>query len=252
MTISRNEFLGLAGSAALTMATGAARAQSTPPRFKAVGFDGFTIFDPRSTAPVIDEQFPGRGAEFAAAWRVRQFDYCWLRTLNRTYADFWQVSEDALRFTFAAAKIELPAASRSRIMQALLDFKPYPGAVQALRTLRDSGVRLAYVSNLTRPMLDTISAQAGIGDLFEHKLTTDAVQAYKPDPRAYAMAETAFGLKREEILFAAFGGWDAAGAKSFGLTTFWVNPFGQAVEQLGVTPDATGSSLADMVAFALG
>jgi len=34
----------------------------------------------------------------------------------------------------------------------------------------------------------------------------------KPDARAYQMAETAFKLPRERILFAAFGGWDAAGA----------------------------------------
>jgi 2-haloacid dehalogenase len=30
----------------------------------------------------------------------------------------------------------------------------------------------------------------------------------------------AFTLKREEILFAAFAGWDAAGAKWFGYPTF--------------------------------
>jgi hypothetical protein len=29
------------------------------------------------------------------------------------------------------------------------------------------------------------------------------------------MAETAFGLQRENIAFAAFGGWDAAGVRSY-------------------------------------
>ena len=83
----------------------------------------------------------------------------------------------------------------------------------------------------------TNSQNAGISDLFEHILSTDRVNAYKPDPRAYKMAEVAFNLPRESIVFAAFGGWDAAGAKSFGLNTFWVNQVNAPLEELGVKPD---------------
>jgi 2-haloacid dehalogenase len=49
--------------------------------------------------------------------------------------------------------------------------------------------------------------------------STDMVRAYKPDPRAYRMAIDGLKLQREEIAFAAFGGWDAAGAKVFGSTS---------------------------------
>ena len=37
------------------------------------------------------------------------------------------------------------------------------------------------------------------------------MKAYKPDPRAYQMGVDVFGLQREDIVFAAFAGWDAAG-----------------------------------------
>ena len=40
--------------------------------------------------------------------------------------------------------------------------------------------------------------------------------------RSFGRAER-MGLRRDEIAFAAFGGWDAAGAKSFGYPTFWGN-----------------------------
>ena len=63
------------------------------------------------------------------------------------------------------------------------------------------------------------------------------------------MAIDAFKLKREEILFAAFAGWDAAGAKWFGYPTFWVNRLNLPGEELGVTPDATGQDLTDLVSF---
>ena len=63
------------------------------------------------------------------------------------------------------------------------------------------------------------------------------------------MAIDAFRLPREEILFAAFAGWDAAGAKWFGYPTFWVNRLNVPAEELGVTPDAVGRDLTELVSF---
>jgi len=86
--------------------------------------------------------------------------------------------------------------------------------------MRGAGIRFAYVPDFTPRILKAISESAGVADLFEHQLSTDAVEAFKPDPRPYEMAETAFKLPRENIVFAAFGGWDAAGAKAFGIKRF--------------------------------
>ena len=46
-----------------------------------------------------------------------------------------------------------------------------------------------------------------------------------------------------------FEGWDAAGAKTFGYPTFWVNRAGAAVEELEITPDGAGATLADLATF---
>ena len=56
-------------------------------------------------------------------------------------------------------------------------------------------------------------------------------------------------LPREEILFAAFAGWDAAGAKSFGHPTFWVNRLGLPAERLGFEPDEAGKALDDLIVY---
>jgi 2-haloacid dehalogenase len=58
-----------------------------------------------------------------------------------------------------------------------------------------------------------------------------------------------FGLPREEIGFAAFGGWDAAGAAWFGYPTFWVNRLGLPVEELAPGPEATGPTLRELAAW---
>jgi 2-haloacid dehalogenase len=59
-------------------------------------------------------------------------------------------------------------------------------------------------------------------------------------------------LARQDILFAAFGGWDAAGAKAFGYPTIWVNRLDQPAEELGVRPDHTTRDLRGLLEFVLG
>ncbi|HSL70312.1 MAG TPA: hypothetical protein VK864_08725 [Longimicrobiales bacterium] len=65
------------------------------------------------------------------------------------------------------------------------------------------------------------------------------------------MRVDAFRLSPGEILFAAFAGWDAAGAKLFGYPTFWVNRQGQPAEELGAMADGTGPGMAELVRLVL-
>jgi|HubBroStandDraft_2_1064218.scaffolds.fasta_scaffold69736_3 2-haloacid dehalogenase len=253
MTPTRRQFLEIAGTTiAATGALGtAAKARRAGGKIKAVGFDAFTIFDPRSVMTVVEDNFPGRGQELSRIWQTRQFEYCWLRTLNRTYVDFWQITENALAFASKATKIDLNPELRTKLMEAYLRLEPWPDSAGALKVLREANIRLACVSNFTAKMLNANTENAGIAGLFEQQLSTDAVRAFKPDPRAYQMAETAFNLPRENIVFAAFGGWDAAGAKSFGLNTFWVNRLNAPLEELGVKPDAAAGTLTELAKYVM-
>lgn len=247
----RQLLLGAATGAAILLAANRTTAQTAnaAPKIKAVAFDMFTIFDPFSVDIVMEESFPGKGKQYATAWRTRIFEYCWLRTLNRNYVDFWQVLDDALTYSFQAAKTELKPDVRAKLLNAFLQFKPRSDSVAALRTMQKAGLRMAPLSTFTEKMLITNCKNAGIEDVFEQYLTCDRVKAFKPDPRSYQMAEDAFKLKREEIVFAAFGGWDASGAKSFGLNTFWVNPTSAPVEELGVRPDRIGTTLTELATY---
>ena len=77
--------------------------------------------------------------------------------------------------------------------------------------------------DFTPRMLEASIRAASLEGVFEYSLSTDEVHSYKPAPAAYGMALNAFKLAREQIVFVAFAGWDAAGARSFGYKTFWVN-----------------------------
>jgi len=46
----------------------------------------------------------------------RQLEYTWLRVTDHHYADFWQVTQDALVFTAKKLKLRLRPDERERLM----------------------------------------------------------------------------------------------------------------------------------------
>jgi len=255
MFVNRREFVALAAGGAAAPIAGVSAdhvlTAADAKKIKAIAFDGFPIIDPRPVFARAEEIFPGKGLELGNAWRTRQFEYTWLRTLGGRYADFWQVTEESLVFAAKALGIDLFADQRDQLMQTYLNLKAWPDVAPALNQLREAGIRMAFLSNLTDAMLDAAVKNSGLEGLFEPHLSTDKVKAFKPDPRAYQMGVDAFKLGKQEIAFAAFAGWDVAGAKWFGYPTFWVNRLNAPVEELSSTPDGIGPGLGDLVKFVL-
>ncbi|WP_435007789.1 haloacid dehalogenase type II [Tundrisphaera lichenicola] len=231
---------------------GPALAQDPLPRFKAVAFDYFVIFNANSVVPAVERAFPGKSTEFTKAWRAKQFEYGFLRSITGRQIDFFKVTEDALVYTAGAMKLELTPEKRKSLLDAYLTLEPWPDAAAALRKLKASGVRVITISNFSPEMLKANAENAGIADLFDELLSTQANGTYKPEPGAYALGIEHLKLQKEEIAFCAFGGWDAYGAKSFGYTTYWVNRFHLPMEELGIRPDGTSDNLEGLLKFVLG
>ena len=222
------------------------------PRFKAVAFDYFVIFDANSVIPEAERAFPGKGADFTRMWRTKQFENCFLRSITNRHADFFKVTEDALIYTAEAMKLDLTDDKRRRLLNAYLTLTPWPDAVDALRKLKASGVRIITISNFSERMLRANADHAGITDLFDTLLSTEVNGTYKPEPRAYELGMKQLGFKKEEIVFAAFGGWDAYGGKNFGYPTYWVNRFNLPAEELGIGADGTSNNMEGLLRFVFG
>ena len=247
MLVDRRKFVALAAAG---LASPAVRASTRP--IKAIAFDGFPITDPRPVFAKAEEIFPGKGRALSEAWRTRLFEYTWLRTLGGHYVDFWHVTEASLVFAAKATSVDLAADQRDTLMQTWLTLKAWPDVAPALKQLKAANIRMAFLANLTVLMLDAVVKKSALDGFIELHLSTDRVKVFKPDPRAYQMGPDAFKLAKEEIAFAAFAGWDAAGAKWFGYPTFWVNRANAPVEELDATPDGIGTGMADLVKFVLG
>jgi 2-haloacid dehalogenase len=225
---------------------------ASPPRFKAVAFDYFVIFNPNSIVPRAEEVFPGKGEAFVKAWRAKQFEYGYLRSITNRHKDFFGVTEDALIYTAKAMKLELTAEAKQKLLDGYLHLELWPDARDALAKLKSAGVKIITIANFSQRMLRSNADGAGITELFDELLSTEVNGTYKPDPRAYELGMQRLNLKKEEIAFAAFGGWDAYGAKSFGYNTYWVNRFNLPVEELGIEADRTSNTIEGFVDFVLG
>ena len=139
-------------SALLLAASEYGYAQHQAPRFKAVAFDYFVLFDANSVLPAVENEFPGKGPEFVKAWRSKQFEYGFLRSITHQHRDFLRVTDDALVYTAHLMNLELKPEVRQRLLNAYLSLKLWPDAAEGLRRLRAAGVRIITIANfmLTR------------------------------------------------------------------------------------------------------
>jgi 2-haloacid dehalogenase len=218
----------------------------------AIFFDAYgTLFDVSGVAAACAEVTPQPNV-FVAEWRRRQLEYSWLRSLMGHYANFEQISADALLATAAAEKVALDEQMRQRLLAAWLRpaaFLDVPRAFAALVDNPRVGARLGILSNGSPAMLATVLDHTGLTERFRWVLSVDAVQTYKPSPAVYKLAVQASGAPREEILFVSSNFWDVVGASAFGFRTCWVNRSGTAPEQLGQSPNDVVATLDEVVAL---
>lgn len=210
---------------------------------KALVFDAYgTLFDVHSVVQRCEAFFPGKGTALSLAWRGKQLEYTWLRSLMGRYKPFSAVTRDALAYSCEAMGLPLGAEQMEALMGEYLMLAPYPDVEGSLKRL--AGRKLAILSNGSPDMLEPVVAHAGLS--FDAILSVDELRVFKPAPAVYQLAVDRLGVRREDIGFVSSNCWDALGAKAFGFTVHWINRSGAPVDRLGFTPDSVIGSLKDL------
>ena len=214
----------------------------------ALAFDAYgTLFDVHSVITECERLWPGKGEQLSRAWRAKQLEYTWLRSLMGRYADFSRITEDALVHAGAGLGLALSAAQVARLMDAYLHLAPYPDARNSLPEL--AGRKLAILSNGSPGMLAPLVRNAGMDATFAAIISVDSLKTYKPAPAVYQLAVDALGVARENIGFVSSNCWDACGAKAFGFRVFWINRTGAPLDALDAVPDHVIHSLDELPAL---
>jgi len=202
---------------------------------QALAFDAYgTLFDVLSVTSLCELLFPGHGTALAVTWRSKQLQYSLLRSMMERYADFWQVTQDALVYATKALGLELTPENRHRLMDAYRTLQAFPDVKPGLQALKARGLRLAILSNGAPEMLASATTSAGIDGLLDEIISVDGIKVYKPNPRVYQLASKRLGVPTADIGFVSSNSWDVAGATSAGLTAFWIQRLAaEPAEELG-------------------
>ncbi|MBD0415942.1 haloacid dehalogenase type II [Oryzicola mucosus] len=212
-------------------------------RYAAYVFDAYgTLFDVHSAVRRHAAQIGPDGQVLSEIWRAKQLEYSWVRSLMGSYADFWQLTEQALDFAFS----KVPSADRSlraTLLDAYWRLDCYPEVPAVLRALKDSGARLAILSNGSPAMLEAAVASAALDQSLDAIFSVDSIRKFKTDPAVYDLVTSEWRLYPDAVSFQSSNRWDIAGATRFGFRTVWVNRAGQPDEYLDLPPQLILPSL---------
>jgi 2-haloacid dehalogenase len=213
----------------------------------ALVFDAYgTLFDVHSVTRLAETLFPGKGAALSAAWRAKQLEYTWLRSLMGRYEDFSRVTVASLDWSLESLGLQADESARRGLIDEYRRLAAFPEVAAALESLA-ARRPLAILSNGHPDMLNAVVDHSGLRERFRGGvLSVHPARVFKPAPAVYRLAEEALGVPRSMMGFVSSNGWDAAGAKTFGFQVYWVNRAGAPVERLGVRPDETVKDLAEL------
>ena len=215
----------------------------------ALVFDAYgTLFDVHSVVARCEQLFPGKGQVLLQLWRSKQLEYTWLRSLMQRYVDFNCVTADALKVACQSHELVYTEAALTELNQAYRTLQPFDDALDALRALREMhpSPRTAILSNGAPEMLNAVVRHNHLDAWLDAVLSVDTVGVFKPDPKVYQLAVNKLQIAPSRIGFVSSNGWDAAGAKAFGFTVFWVNRANAPLEALGAEPDHVVRSLREI------
>jgi 2-haloacid dehalogenase len=214
---------------------------------QAVVFDVYgTLFDVNSAVDRLASEIGEKAQALSALWRQKQLEYTWLRSLMGVHADFWQVTREALDFALAEQSIDDPGLA-DELMTFYLKLDAFADVAPAIAALRQKGKRLAILSNGSPSMLDAMVRHAGLEKQFEHVISVEEVDIYKPSRRVYRLAMQKLHLQdAPSICFVSANSWDAQAAAQFGFQVVRIARTPKRDDNIPGRPARIIASLADL------
>ena len=216
---------------------------------KACVFDAYgTLLDVDSAARRCANE-PGREkfAEYwpliSTKWREKQLSYSWLLTILKQYADFWEITENALDYALESVGLSSDVELKQRLLMLYAELESYSEVRSVLSDLKDKSISCSILSNGSSFMLNSAIQSSRIEAFIDIVMSVDDVRTFKPDPLVYRLVIDKLSCQRKEILFISSNGWDIVGAASYGFQTMWINRFGLPVDRLPFKPDCIMSDL---------
>ncbi len=163
-------------------------------------------------------------AGFAGRWREKQLEYSFRRSLMRSYADFGQVTREALDFICAERGFFLESAQKDSLLAEYARLPPFADARAALFALRDdSRFRLFAFSNGAAAAVQTVLENGGVLDCFADVVSADEIKVFKPSREVYSHFLRRANAEGDSSFLVSGNSFDVAGAINAGMKSVWIN-----------------------------
>src|SRR5262245_58151376 len=133
-----------------------------------------TLLDLRALDPAFTQVFGDVAAR--REWFAQMIQSALVATVTGAYVPFGQIGDAALTMVAARRGVDLVGEDRRLLLGGMRSLPPHPDVRPALERLRAAGLRLATLTNSTAEVAEAQLAHAGLTDLFELRLSADAVR----------------------------------------------------------------------------
>ena len=216
------------------------------------------IFDMNETtldlAPVqalLDQQLPEAGGYTVWFQRLLQLSMATTAT-GVDFSDFGTLARQAFDAVAATSSDQPGDDAFSSVGAAIAGIEPYPDVLAGLERLAAGGWQLVALTNSGQAMVDGQVANCGLTEHFDHVLSVESVQTYKPAAATYEYALEVAGCDASEAWMVACHDWDLAGARAVGLNTVFVERPAKSYAPTWPAPEARVSDFAGLADVLLG
>ena len=137
-------------------------------------------------------------------------------------------------------------AAVEHVLGGFTALEVHPDVPDGVRALKESGRRLATLSNGSADIADRLLTRAGLREEFEHVLSVDDAGVWKPARGSYAYAARTCGAELAQMMLVAVHPWDIDGANRAGMTTAWINRDGRPYPEYFTAPTHTIAALTEL------
>ena len=176
------------------------------------------------------------GQSFYADWRERQrIEQYQDNLLMLGHSGYLETCRRAFVYCLKKHNVSYTADGVREFMQVYMDLKPYPDAIEGLRSLA-TRYKLVALSNGEQWYLEKLlTNNVPVG--FDAIISVEQVGAFKPSPGIYRKAAQRLKCEPGEIMMVAAHSFDILGAQTCGFRAAYVNRYNLPTEDSEYQPD---------------
>ena len=205
-----------------------------------------TTLDLTPVREVVDELLAPSGGFVVWFQKLLQLSMTVTAT-RQPFADFGTLARHAFWAVDATDPGDLPDDAFAPVGAAMAALDAYPEVPAALDRLREAGWATMALTNSAQAMVEAQVANAGLTERFDHVVSVEQVEAYKPAAAPYRRAAEVAGASIEQMCMVACHDWDLAGARAVGMRTAFVRRPGMAWAAVYAEPDVSAADFSDLV-----